>query len=130
MPHHRELTDLLLSVERMVADSSHQSAELSIALGHVGSTARAYLPARNFKPPEPTPAQLRWHAALEDVAAEIAEALESLEDAQEEIDDDTQLANVDLQNVLRKQQQTLQMMSAIGKLLDEMAMAIVRKIGD
>jgi hypothetical protein len=43
--------------------------------------------------------------------------------------DDAQLANLDLQNMLQKQQQTLQMMSNISKMLYDTAMAIIRKIG-
>jgi hypothetical protein len=39
------------------------------------------------------------------------------------------LANVDLQNMLKKQQQSLQMMSNISKVLHDTAMAEVRKIG-
>jgi len=45
------------------------------------------------------------------------------------IGDDTQLANVDLQNVLQKQQQVLQMLSNISKLVHDTAMAVIRKIG-
>jgi hypothetical protein len=45
------------------------------------------------------------------------------------IGDDAQLANVDLQNMLQKQQQTLQMMSNISKMLHDTAMAVLRKIG-
>jgi hypothetical protein len=43
--------------------------------------------------------------------------------------DDAQLANVDLQNILQKQQQTLQMLSNISKALHDNIMAIIRKIG-
>ena len=43
--------------------------------------------------------------------------------------DDAQLANVDLQNILQKQQQTMQMMSNIAKMLHDTAMAVIRKIG-
>jgi hypothetical protein len=43
--------------------------------------------------------------------------------------DDAQLANVDLQNMLQKQQQTLQMMSNISKMLHDTSMAVIRKIG-
>ena len=43
--------------------------------------------------------------------------------------DDAQLANVDLQNILQKQQQTLQMMSNISKTLFDTALAVIRKIG-
>ena len=43
--------------------------------------------------------------------------------------DDAQLANVDLQNVLQKQQQTLQMMSNISKMLFDTAQGVIRKMG-
>ncbi len=45
------------------------------------------------------------------------------------IGDDAQLANVDLQNVLQKQQQTLQMMSNISKMLYDTAQSVIRKMG-
>lgn len=43
--------------------------------------------------------------------------------------DDAQLANVDLQNILQKQQQTLQMMSNISKMLHDTAMSVIKKMG-
>ncbi|MCH8203246.1 MAG: hypothetical protein IH996_09085 [Proteobacteria bacterium] len=43
--------------------------------------------------------------------------------------DDAQLANIDLQNMLQKQQQTLQTISNVSKMLHDTAMAIIRKIG-
>ena len=43
--------------------------------------------------------------------------------------DDAQLASVDLQNMLQKQQQTLQMLSNISKQMHETALSIIRKIG-
>ncbi len=46
-----------------------------------------------------------------------------------QLGDDAQLANVDLQNVLQKQQQTLQMMSNISKMLYDSAQSVIRKIG-
>ena len=42
---------------------------------------------------------------------------------------DAQLANIDLQNMLQKQQQTLQTISNVSKMLHDTAMAIIRKIG-
>jgi len=45
------------------------------------------------------------------------------------IGDDAQLANTDLQNILQKQQQSLQMISNIAKMHHDTAMAIIRKIG-
>ena len=43
--------------------------------------------------------------------------------------DDAQLANLDLQNTLQKQQQTLSLMSSISKSMHDTAMSILRKIG-
>jgi len=45
------------------------------------------------------------------------------------VGDDAQLANVDIQNVLQKQMQVVQMMSNISKMLHDTTMAIIRKIG-
>jgi hypothetical protein len=44
------------------------------------------------------------------------------------IGDDSQLANVDLQNALQKQQQTLQMLSNLMKMMHDSAMAIIRNL--
>ena len=66
-------------------------------------------------------------------AAGGSERLDNLIQQEEEFlngcSDDAQLANVDLQNMLQKQQQTLQMMSNISKMLHDTAMAVIRKIG-
>jgi len=43
--------------------------------------------------------------------------------------DDAQLANVDLQNVLQKQQQLIQMLSNVSKMIHDSAMNTIRKIG-
>jgi hypothetical protein len=43
--------------------------------------------------------------------------------------DDAQLANIDLQNVMQKQQQLIQMISNISKLMSDTTQAIIRKIG-
>ena len=55
--------------------------------------------------------------------------ISSTEDQLNTVGDDAQLANVDLQNMLQKQQQTLQMMSNISKSLHDTAMSVIRKIG-
>ncbi len=60
---------------------------------------------------------------------ELDAYITNLEEKLNSVGDDAQLANVDLQNMLQKQQQTLQMMSNISKMLHDTAMAIVRKIG-
>ena len=63
--------------------------------------------------------------SLEGVEAEIRKWEEKLNT----IGDDAQLANVDLQNILQKQQQTLQMMSNISKMLYDTAQSVIRKMG-
>ena len=55
--------------------------------------------------------------------------IQNLEEKLSSVGDDAQLANVDLQNILQKQQQTIQMMSNISKMLHDTAQAIIRKIG-
>jgi len=47
----------------------------------------------------------------------------------DQIAHDAQLANIDLQNVLQKQQQLIQMLSNVSKVLQDTAMAVIRKIG-
>ncbi len=63
--------------------------------------------------------------SLNKVKREIGKMEETLSG----IGDDAQLANIDLQNMLQKQQQTLQTMSNVSKMLHDTAMAIIRKIG-
>jgi hypothetical protein len=55
--------------------------------------------------------------------------VKSVEEQLNTTGDDAQLANVDLQNALQVQQQTIQMMSNISKMLHDTALAIIRKIG-
>lgn len=43
--------------------------------------------------------------------------------------DDAELANVDLQNVLQKQQQTLQMMADISNMLYDTALSVIPEMG-
>jgi hypothetical protein len=55
--------------------------------------------------------------------------VEDLEEQLSSMGDEAQLANIDLQNMLQKQQQTIQMMSNISKVLHDTAMAVIRKLG-
>ena len=55
--------------------------------------------------------------------------INSLEENLSTIGEDAQLANIDLQNMLQKQQQTMQMLSNISKLLFDTALAVIRKMG-
>lgn len=60
-----------------------------------------------------------------DLDAEIAKWDEQLQT----VGDDAQLANIDLQDALQKQQHLMQMMSNISKVLHDTAMAVIRKLG-
>jgi hypothetical protein len=55
--------------------------------------------------------------------------VEQWEQDLQSLGDDAQLANIDLQNQLQKQQQVLQTISKVSKMLDDTAMGTVRKIG-
>jgi len=55
--------------------------------------------------------------------------LKELEEKLASVGDDGQLTNIDLQNALEKQQQTMQTMSNMSKMLHDTAMAVIRKIG-
>jgi hypothetical protein len=55
--------------------------------------------------------------------------ISDLEQQLSTLGDDAQLANIDLQNCLQKQQQTLQLMSNISKMMHDTAKAIIRRIG-
>ena len=55
--------------------------------------------------------------------------LSEWEEERRTISYDAQLANVDMQNQLQKQQQAMQTMSNISKMLHDTAMAVIRKIG-
>lgn len=59
----------------------------------------------------------------------LEEYIDELEETLQTVGDDSQLANVDMQNMLQKQQQALQMISNISKQLHDTAMAVIRKIG-
>ena len=62
---------------------------------------------------------------LDNVNKDIGKMMETLGS----VDDDAQLANIDLQNMLQKQQQVIQMLSNISKVLNDSALVIIRKIG-
>jgi len=55
--------------------------------------------------------------------------IDSLRAVAANLNEDDQLAKVDLKNMLQKQNQTLQMISQISKQLNDTAMAVIRKIG-
>ena len=79
--------------------------------------------ACEFSIPDRVPAE--GVSDFEELEAEI----ERWEEKLNTVGDDAQLTNVDLQNMLQKQQQTLQMMSNISKMLHDTAMSVIRKMG-
>jgi hypothetical protein len=74
---------------------------------------------------------VRWMApeVISRSYAEIQVQIAALEQQLNSVGDDAQLANIDLQNTLQKQQQTLQAISNVSKVLHDTAMAVIRKIG-
>jgi Putative lumazine-binding len=66
---------------------------------------------------------------LREAAEQLNGARVKWEEMLNSLGDDPQLANVDLQNMLQKQGQTLQMMSNISKMLYDTANAVIRKMG-
>lgn len=81
---------------------------------------------KSYKPKK-EPVQTRSTKKMKD--QELASYMKEWEDKLATIGDDAQLANIDLQNQLQKQQQTLQTMSNVSKMLHDTAMAVIRKIG-
>lgn len=65
------------------------------------------------------------HKIINDLDNTISNA----EDKLATIGDDAQLTDIDLQNMLRKQQQLIRTIAKISKTLHDMALAIIRKIG-
>lgn len=55
--------------------------------------------------------------------------IDKLEKQLKSIGDDAQLADIDLQNKLQKQQQIIQMLSNVSKMLSDSALSYIRKIG-
>ena len=74
-------------------------------------------------------AEAALHGDVLTTKAGLENYIKDMEEKLSSVGDDAQLANVDLQNMLQKQQQGMQMMSNISKMLHDTALAIVRKMG-
>jgi hypothetical protein len=68
-------------------------------------------------------------AYIQEIRTKMEDHINQWEEQLNTIGDDAQLANIDLQNMLQKQQQTIQMLSNISKILHDTALAVIRKIG-
>ncbi len=75
------------------------------------------------------PAQAATATTCIEKPGELRAYQDNLEDRLNSVGEDAQMANLDLQNALQKQQQLLQMMSNMSKTMHETAMSIIRKIG-
>jgi hypothetical protein len=62
------------------------------------------------------------------VISSVSALIRDWEEELSSVGDDAQLANIDLQNALQKQQQLLQMLSNISKVLHDTAMGVIRNI--
>jgi hypothetical protein len=58
----------------------------------------------------------------------MSDYIDKLEEDLQSVGDDAQLATIDLQNALQKQQQSMQLISNVSKMLHDTAMAIIRNI--
>ena len=54
--------------------------------------------------------------------------IDSLEEQLSTLGDDSQLANIDLQNLIQKQQQAVQMLASVMKMMHDTATAIIRNL--
>ncbi|NIM25937.1 MAG: hypothetical protein GTN97_02230 [Nitrosopumilaceae archaeon] len=68
-------------------------------------------------------------ASIDQKINSLQTGVKVLEEKISTLGDDAELANIDLQNALQKQQQTLQTMSNVSKALHDTAMSVIRKIG-
>jgi hypothetical protein len=113
------------------ADKVRYYNEVKQAIRDELGRARAGQPVKGVSvvPYRPDGAAVRTEPPRVLAKAEQDQYVKSLESKLNSIGDDAQLANVDLQNVLQKQQQTLQTMSNVSKALHDTAMSIIHKIG-
>lgn len=65
----------------------------------------------------------------EDELNMVAGGTEAVQVAPMALNPDDRLANIDLQNMLQKQQQTIQMLSNVSKVLHDTSLAVQRKVG-
>ncbi len=59
----------------------------------------------------------------------LEDSIKQLEEKLNTAGDDAQLANVDMQNLSKQQQQALEKMASVAKVLTDTATSIVKKIG-
>jgi hypothetical protein len=116
----------LATISAMIAEGKPTSAILQAWKAHVTRRVQSRQPFQVDQTINQVIAQAETQVKV------MAEGLKAKIRAQEKLNaigDDAQLANVDLQNAIQKQQQILQMMSNISKMMHDTAMAVIRKTG-
>lgn len=108
-------------VAGVFAEHAHENHR---SLNEQKAEIRGKLKRRNAKRVTPVKAH-----AIPDGDSERAAAIHRLEEDLHTVGEDAQLANVDLQNALQRQQQVLHMMSNVSKALHDTAISVIRKIG-
>lgn len=114
----------LAAISTMLAEGKPANAVIESWKGYVATQARAKQPLNV----QQTVQQVQRQAEAQ-VKARTDLATARLRERLNSGGDDAQLANVELQNLLQRQQQTLQMLSNISKTMHDTATAIIRKIG-
>jgi hypothetical protein len=118
IPVHR-LNDKKRQTRKELNRARQHRQEMSIRKS-TGGTAAVYRPQKI--PGVKTKPSIKSSEGMDSYIKEIENKLNS-------IGDDAQLVNIDLQNAMQKQQQLLQILSNISKMMHDTAMAIIRKIG-
>ncbi len=132
-----ELDDLLTELNDTLAESHQESQLLHSELGEwvryeEGIIAKIIgLPLLERKK-QPTREELHCYNILTASQSHDTSSLDAVilewEDKLNTLGDDAQLSNIDLQNAIQKQQQMIQLLSSISKLLHDTATTVIRKI--
>ena len=118
------LSQDLAAISTMIADGKPTPAILEAWKGYVTRQVRLKNPFNVQETIQQVPRQAEAQVRVRTDAQVTASR-----NRRSSVGDDAQLANVDLQNLLQKQQQTLQMLSNISKMMHDTAMETIRKIG-
>ncbi len=118
------LSPELAVISTMLAEGKPSTAVLDAWKGYV---------SRQVQSRQPLDVQATLQQVIGQAHAQVKARADAdrkrLTDKMNMMGDDAQLANLEMQNLLQKQQQTLQMMSSLSKIMYDTATAIIRKIG-
>lgn len=125
--HKQALREIADQLNREVA-----AGKMSRSSGPCVSAFCSSLPSR-FKAVNTASARLphtvHFQAPSSLTNAQLAALQSQMNSALNTVGDDSQLANIDLQNAMQKQQQALQMISDMEKEMNDTAMSVIRHLG-